>query len=336
MSANSFGTRFVVTSFGESHGTALGVVIDGCPAGVKWDEALLLSEMARRRPGSSAIVSGRAEPDLPELLSGVFEGRTLGTPIAMIVRNKDQRSEDYKEIAAGLSGQPSVPSSARPGHADDVWRAKFGHSDPRGGGRSSGRETLSRVLAGAVAQMFLKPSLPALKVSARACSIGPYKVGPGENALALPEVTKLLTDAKAEGRSYGGEAEIRVEGAPAGLGQPVFRKLKADLASAFLGVGATAGVEIGEGFESVAAEGSEFHSREGRGESEPYGGLRGGISTGGPILAKVAFKPTSSVLDVAKKGRHDPCIVPRAIPVLEAMTWIVLAEHVLWARGDRI
>lgn len=326
MSANTFGSRFSMISFGESHGTGLGVVIDGCPAGVKWNEGLLLSEMARRRPGASAIVSGRNEEDKPEVLSGVYEGLTLGTPIAMIVRNKDQRSEDYKEIAL----------APRPGHADDVWRAKFGHSDPRGGGRSSGRETLSRVLAGAVAQMFLAQAMPGLKVRGYARSIGPHIAADGQDAIQLPEVQQLLIDAKRDGKSFGGEAEIAIEGAPVGLGQPVFHKLKADLASAFLGVGATAGVEIGEGFEAIHAEGTEFHGREGRGESEPYGGLRGGISTGGAIVSRVAFKPTSSVLDVAKKGRHDPCIVPRAIPVLEAMAWIVLADHVLWARGDRI
>jgi len=334
MSANTFGRRFSITTFGESHGPGLGVVVDGCPAGVKWNESLLQREMDRRRPGSSALVSARNEADLPELLSGVYQGLTLGTPIALLVRNKDQRSEDYNEIEAQLRAVGQ--GIARPGHADDVWRAKFGHSDPRGGGRSSGRETLCRVLGGAVAQMFLRPLLPAMEVRGVARAIGPFRVRSGEDARKLPEVEKLLIDAKADGKSYGGEVEITIEGVPQGLGQPVFHKLKADLASAFLGVGATAGVEIGEGFESADTEGSEFHSREGRGETAPYGGIRGGIATGAPIVARVAFKPTSSVLDIAKKGRHDPCIVPRAIPVLENMAWLVLADHVLWARSDRL
>jgi chorismate synthase len=342
MSANRFGERFTVTSFGESHGGALGVVVDGCPAGVAWNEGLLLSELARRRPGQSALVSGRMEEDRPELLSGVFEGRTLGTPIAILVRNRDARSEDYKEIA----GNP------RPGHADDVWRLKFDHSDPRGGGRSSGRETVARVMAGAVARMFLQQACPGLRLRGWAESVGPFSLSPEESKAAFlaeidayparfpsarlaKEVEALLRAAKLEGRSYGGRAVVRVEGLPAGLGQPVFHKLKADFASAMMGVGATAGVEIGDGFASSEAEGTEYHGREARREESPYGGIRGGISTGGPLEVRVAFKPTSSVMDVAKQGRHDPCIVPRAVPVLESMAWLVLADHFLWARADR-
>jgi chorismate synthase len=341
--ANAFGKHFVFTTFGESHGVALGAVIDGMPAGIAWDEALLARELERRRPGTSAVVSARAEADAPEVLSGVYEGKTLGTPIAVIVRNKDARSQDYKEIAR----------SPRAGHADDAWRAKFGHSDPRGGGRSSGRETLARAIAGAAAQMYLRSAAPGLRAFGFARAIGPLALddaelaGAGaENAARADEflarfpspsrqaaVETLLLDAKAEGKSYGGIAEIWIDGAPAGLGQPVFRKLKSDLAAAFLSVGATASVEIGDGFEAVKAEGSEFHRRAG---SARYGGIRGGISTGERIVARVGFKPTSTVLDAAKKGRHDPCIVPRAIPVLEAMAWAVLADHVLWARLDRV
>jgi chorismate synthase len=342
MGANTFGNRFCLTSFGESHGVGLGVIIDGCPAGVPFDFEFLKGELARRRPGTSAVVTARQEDDLPEVLSGVYEGVTLGTPIAIVVRNKDQRSHDYSDIPK------------RTGHADDVWRLKFGHSDLRGGGRSSGRETIARVMAGAVAQMMFRRALPELKVTGFAREIGPFKLSPAElTALApgsnaridaftarFPSATsgaaieELLVKAKQEGKSYGGLAEIWIDGTPLGLGQPVFHKLKADLASAILGVGATAGVEIGEGFEAREAEGSEFHSR--NANATPYGGIRGGISTGERIVIRAAFKPTASVLDVAKKGRHDPCIVPRAIPVLESMAWNVLADHYLWAKTDRI
>lgn len=346
MSANTFGTRFQITSFGESHGVALGAIIEGCPAGVKFDLNLLKLEMDRRRPGQSAIVSGRSEEDVPEVLSGVFEGKTLGTPIAIIVRNKDARSDDYKEIAF----QP------RPGHADDLWRTKFGHSDHRGGGRSSGRETLARVMGGAVAQMVLKEICPELKVMAFATRIGPLSLDDQEIRVIetnlasgkwlvdqfssrLPDSEKnkkvedLLLKAKAEGRSYGGEVEVFITNPSVGLGQPVFHKLKSDLASAFMGVGATAGVELGDGRNVIEAEGSEFHRQD---DQRHYGGIRGGISSGEPILLRVFFKPTSTVLDVAKKGRHDPCIVIRAIPVLESMAWMVMADHILWARQDKI
>lgn len=346
MSANTFGSRFQITSFGESHGVALGALIDGCPAGVPFDQALLISELARRRPGQSSIVSHRNEEDAPEVLSGVFEGKTIGTPIAVVVRNKDARSEDYKEIAF----QP------RAGHADDLWRKKFGHSDHRGGGRSSGRETLARVIGGSVARMVLKEVLPDLRIFAFATRIGPLtldkteienieqslitgKLTVDQFSSRLPleqknkQVEELLLKAKNEGRSYGGEVEVMITAPPLGLGQPVFHKLKADLASAFMGVGATAGVELGDGREVIESEGSQFHRQL---DQRHYGGIRGGISSGESILFRVFFKPTATVLDVAKKGRHDPCIVIRAIPVLESMAWMVMADHVLWARQDKI
>lgn len=346
MSANTFGSRFQITSFGESHGVGLGVVIDGCPAGVNFDMNLLISELARRRPGQNAIVSHRNEEDTPEVLSGVFEGKTLGTPIAVLVRNKDAKSEDYKEIAF----QP------RAGHADDLWRTKFGHSDHRGGGRSSGRETLARVIGGAVAKMLIREIAPDLKIHAFATRIGSISLDENEikhveEQLALSsihvdhfssrlphaeknnQIQNLLLQAKAEGRSYGGEVEIFMSKPPIGLGQPVFHKLKADLASAFMSVGATAGVELGAGREVTTTEGSEFHRQS---DQRHYGGIRGGISSGEPILFKIFFKPTATVLDVAKKGRHDPCIVIRAIPVLESMAWLVMADHILWARQDSV
>ncbi|AFY03075.1 chorismate synthase [Bdellovibrio bacteriovorus] len=341
MSASQFGSRFVITTFGESHGTALGVVIDGCPAGVNFDEGLLRKELERRRPGhhgSGQVVSGRQETDAPEVLSGVFDGKTLGTPMAIIVRNQDARSQDYS----------AIKNSPRAGHADDMWKNKFGHSDHRGGGRSSGRETVSRVMAGSVAQMMMKHVSAPTKVIGYASQIGPMTLTDAERKevskkdidsfqARFPssrdqEVADLLKEAQDNGESHGGVAEILIQNPPAHLGQPVFHKLKSDLAMAFLSVGATNGFELGLGFESAEVKGTEFH----QGPQDAYGGIRGGISTGESILLRVSFKPTSSILDVAKKGRHDPCIVTRAIPVLEAMTWLVLADHYLWSKTDRI
>ncbi len=339
MSANSFGQRFKITSFGESHGTALGVVIEGCPAGLKFDFELLKKQMDRRKPGQAGqIVSGRSESDVPEILSGVFEGKTLGTPIAIIVRNQDARSKDYEEIK----------SDARRGHADDVWSEKFGIRDHRGGGRSSGRETVSRVIAGAVAEMLVRKSSPQTRVIGYASQIGPYVLTQAErvNVASVSvdsfearfpsqqqnQVKELLQNAKANGESYGGIAEVLISNPPKSLGQPVFHKLKSDLAMAFMSVGAVNSFELGAGSDSVSIKGTEFHS----GDESVYGGIRGGISTGDDILLKSSFKPTSSITDVAKKGRHDPCIVTRAIPVLESMTWLVLADHILWNKTDRI
>jgi len=345
MSSSRFGERFCVTSFGESHGRALGVVIDGCPAGLVFDEPLLISELMRRRPGQvgtpqQGIVSQRAEADIPEVLSGVFEGKTLGTPIAMMVRNEDQKSEDYNDIK----------TQARSGHADDVWKNKFSHSDHRGGGRSSGRETVARVMAGAVAKMLLREKCPSTQIKAFAAQIGPLSLNPKDEVEFLDqsksadefiarfpgkqqqELKELLTQARQNGQSYGGIAKLVIQQPPVNLGQPVFHKLKADLASALMGVGAVAGVEIGEGFAASEAKGTEFH----QGAVSVYGGIRGGISTGEDIIIRVAFKPTSSILEVSKKGRHDPCIVTRAIPVLESMVALVLADHLLWSRQDRL
>ena len=350
MTANAFGQRFVVTTFGESHGPALGALIDGCPAGVPFDASLLAHQLARRRPGTRSpdghsLTSSRDEPDAFEILSGIYQGLTLGTPIALLVRNHDARSQDYAQLTA-----------PRPGHADDVWLAKFGHTDPRGGGRSSGRETVARVLAGAIAQMFVRAAAPSACVAAFATHIGPLSLTPDDLqqlsarpidhwnidafAARFPSpsqqsaVTDLLASAKHEGKSYGGQVELSLSGVPMGLGQPVFHKLKADLAAACLSVGATASCEIGDGHQASQSEGSQFHQAQHA--PSRYGGIRGGISTGEPVLIRVGFKPTASVLDVAKRGRHDPCIIPRAIPVLEAMAWLVLADHLLWMRTDRL
>ncbi|MCB0348006.1 MAG: chorismate synthase [Bdellovibrionales bacterium] len=349
MSANSFGNILKTTSFGESHGKALGVVIDGVPAGLTVNMDLLASNLKRRRPGSSKIVSARDEADIPEILSGVFEGKTLGTPISVVVYNKDTKSEDYADIK----------SSPRPGHADDVWKNKFEHSDHRGGGRSSGRETLSRVISGSFAQMILSALQPESSVFVFSEQISTFSL-----SAHLPEVLKtlstmnqkqgqdwidsfpakfphtdkakeiedLLLTAKEQGKSYGGQLVIYITNPPKNLGQPVFHKLKADLASAYLGIGATSSFEVGIG-NAPLQEGSQFHENL---SSEKYGGIRGGISTGENMIFRLGFKPTSSVMDVAKKGRHDPCILPRAAIVVEAMTNLVLADHLLWSRLDKI
>lgn len=346
MSGNIFGSRFSVMTFGESHGVALGAVIDGCPSGVVIDVMMIQRELQRRRPGantasSEGIVSPRNEADRVEVLSGVYEGITLGTPIAMIVRNLDQKSQDYQDILV----------NPRHGHADDIWRKKYLQVDHRGGGRSSGRETLGRVLGGAVAKQFVNQVAPLCEVMGFSCQIGPMKLTAEDydylkNGVYVPddfsarfpsmrhnEVRELLVQARTHGQSYGGIAEVWVRFPPPNLGQPVFAKFKASLAEAMMSVGATAGIEFGAGFEAASSEGTNFHAP--GNPPQQYGGIRGGITTGETICFKVAFKPTSSVLDVAKQGRHDPCIVIRAIPVLEAMTWLCLADHLLWIRQDR-
>lgn len=325
MSANIFGQRLKMISFGESHGPAYGVVIEGFPAGVKLDLELLHRNLARRKPGQNNFVTARAESDLPEILSGFYQDTSLGTPIAVVVRNENQKSEDYQQIKT----EPRI------GHADDTWKNKFGHADHRGGGRSSGRETLNRVIAGSFAEMLLnqKQTTPT-NVHAYPVQIGDYGFTKSEQQNSeLPQsIQNLLTDAKQNGESYGGIVECRIKNPAASLGQPIFHKFKSDLATAMLSLGATTGFEFGMGFESTKLKGTDFHQQM---QSENYGGIRGGITTGEDIIFRVAFKPTSSIKDVAKKGRHDPCIIPRAIPVIEAMSWFVLADHSLWAKTDR-
>lgn len=352
MYPNSFGSRFVVHSFGESHGPALGAVIDGCPAGLEIQMEQIEYNMQRRKPGSSSVVSARSESDQFEILSGIYQNKTLGTPICMIVKNHNAQSEDYKILE----------TQKRIGHADQVWQQKFGHSDLRGGGRSSGRETLSRVLAASVAQQLLQKLFPQLKIIAYSSQIADISLSPSQelelhkkwndlpnsieaqkhidsfatrlpNTEANSKVQSLLEAAKQDGKSYGGCVSVIMQGVPAGLGQAVFHKLKADLASALMGIGATCSFELGEGSNSSLQEGSEFHQDK---QKSVYGGIQGGISTGENIYLKLYFKPTSSVLDVAKKGRHDPCIVIRAIPVVEAMCNLVMADHALWQRSDRL
>lgn len=339
MSANTFGQIFKVTTFGESHGPALGLVIDGCPAGLAFDMELLQRNLQRRRPGQNSITTARQESDTPEILSGTFQNKTLGTPICIVVRNHDHRSADYDTVLA----------DPRIGHADDTWKNKFGHVDHRGGGRSSGRETLCRVIAGSVAQMLCRQLVPNIEVKAYAAQIGEFvlayeeimdvwKIHVDDYATRFPserdpKIVKFLEMAKLEGESYGGVVEAQVRYVPAGLGQPVFHKFKSDLGMAMLSLGAVTAFEFGDGFGGVAQRGTEFHQDM---NSAAYGGIRGGITTGDPLLFRIGFKPTSSIKDIAKKGRHDPCIVPRAVPVVEAMTWLMLVDHLLWSRLDRL
>lgn len=344
MRGNQFGRHFCLTTFGESHGPALGAVIDGCPAGVVWQQEMLHRFLERRRPGQNAYVSSRQEPDQVEVLSGVYENKTLGSPIAAVVYNRDQRPQDYDPEQMKM----------RQGHATDLWQDKFGHSDPRGSGRASGRETLARVIGGAVARMFVNQVFPESQIISFVSRIGltgmsdddcidvaealesdPWHID--EFSLRCPSAEKneqmemLIAAAKESGESYGGEIFIRMAGLPRGLGQPVFGKLKSELAAAFMSVGAAVGVELGTGFEAAQASGREFHNTR-----QDYGGIRGGLSTGDPITMKIAFKPASTRKEMATSGRHDPCIVPRAVPVLEAMAWMVLADQILLSRLDQV
>lgn len=339
MSANSFGGRLKMHTFGESHGRAMGTLVDGFPAGIAINLTEVQDYLDRRRPGTSGLVSARKEADKVEFVSGIFEGKTLGTPICGLVYNQNARSEDYDQI----KDQP------RHGHAEKVWKDKFGHIDHRGGGRSSGRETLSRVIAGAMCEQALKKVAPKMEIVGWVSQVGEWtcddKLAQKSNrkdidamAARFPHadsafITEKLESAKTKGESYGGVAEILVKSPPASLGQPVFHKLKSDLASAAMSLGATLGVDFAEGFESIEKPGTEFHSIK---KTSQYGGIQGGISTGQDIRFRVYFKPTSSILDVAKKGRHDPCIVPRAVPVLEAMTAFLLFDHYLWSQTDQL
>jgi len=355
MSANTFGELFRVTTFGESHGAAMGCVIDGCPAGIELSLNDIEKELSRRRPG--AIYGSRNEADTPEILSGVFEGKTLGSPIAIIVRNTNQNSRDYDEIK----------DIYRPGHADYTWDTKYGIRDHRGGGRSSGRETLCRVAAGAVAKKIL--ALNEISVIAWSSSIAgikqpslnedgfdfeeiernPYRVPSKSGA---EKVAAKLEELRAEGESAGGIVTCLVTGVPVGLGEPVFDKLDARLAAAIVSIGACKGVEFGAGFAAAALKGSENNdlpSSDGKGKfaTNNCGGILGGISSGQDIIFNAAFKPTPSiskqqkafdkdgnVKEIKIKGRHDVCIVPRAVVVVEAMTALVLADLLMLSRSN--
>ncbi len=326
MASNSFGSLLTITTFGESHGTALGVVIDGCPSGIALKEADFLYELARRRPGQSMVTTARREEDAPVILSGVFEGKTTGMPITVVVANENQRPEDYEKLR----------SVFRVGHADQVFAEKYGHRDHRGGGRQSGRETVARVIAGVVARKILPKNT---KIIGHARQIGPYTAKafrPADieknpvrcaDASVAKKMTEYILALKSKGNSAGGLIEIRVENPPKNLGDPVFRKLKSRLAEAIMTIGAVTGFSYGAGFKTAEMEGKEYTA-----DSKNFGGMLGGISTGEPLILTISIKPASSIGQVAKEGRHDPCIVPRVIPVAEAMVALVLADCYLMQR----
>lgn len=327
MSINSFGHLFRLTTWGESHGPAIGCVVDGCPPGLELDETWVQRFLDLRRPGTSKNVSPRQEPDRVRILSGVYEGRTTGTPIAMTIENVDARSADY-----------SADAPYRPGHADFAYDAKYGLRDPRGGGRASARETAMRVAGGAVARLVI----PEVEIASAVVKIG------GEADESRWEA--MLDEARTAGDSLGAVVECIATGVPAGWGAPVYAKLDAELAGACMGINAVKGVEIGDGFGAARLKGSENADAMrsgGRFESNHAGGISGGISTGQAIVVRVAFKPTSSIrvpvpsidasgreMDAVTKGRHDPCVGIRGGPVVEAMVALVLADQKLLHRGQ--
>jgi len=321
---NTFGRNFAVTTFGESHGPAVGAVIDGCPSRVALSETDIQPFLDRRRPGRSPLTSGRIETDVVEILSGTFEGKTTGTPIALFVRNRDMNSTDYEPFREKF----------RPGHADFTYQEKYGIRDFRGGGRSSGRETVGRVAAGAVALKCLAGH--GIAVSSRILSV--------HGVTGEKEIDREILSAKSSGDSVGGIAEIVATGCPAGLGDPVAGKLDAAIAGAMMGIGAVKGVEIGDGFAVAGRFGSENNDpMTGTGfASNHAGGILGGISSGQDIVVRIGVKPTPSIakvqktrdihgneVDITVGGRHDPCIVPRILPVAEAMLGLVLIDAVL-------
>ncbi len=350
MSGNTLGTLFTVTSFGESHGPAIGCVVDGCPPGLALDEADIQRELDRRKPGTSRHVTQRREPDSVEILSGVFEGRTTGTPIALLIRNEDARSKDYANIAATF----------RPGHADYVYLQKYGVRDYRGGGRASARETAVRVAAGAIAKKWLGERY-GVAIRGHMVQLGPNAIpfvdwahvdtNPffAANDSIVPDLEAFMDRLRKSGDSCGAKIEVVASGVPVGWGEPVYGRLDADIASAMMGINAVKGVEIGAGFASVAQSGSE-HSDEMTPQgfiSNNAGGVLGGISTGQHIVVAIAVKPTSSIrLDrrsidrdgnpviVNTHGRHDPCVGIRATPIAEAMLALVLADHALRHRAQ--
>lgn len=366
VAGSSIGRAFVVTTAGESHGPANVVVVDGCPPGLPLDEDDLRRDLARRRPGQSHLVSARQEPDAPRILSGVYAGETTGTPIAIIVDNTDARPRDYAALA----------ETYRPGHADHAYDAKYGRRDPRGGGRASARETVARVAAGAIARKLLATWFGA-EILGYVTRIGDVEMAPASareaitrdavealpggapNLVRCPDpdaaarMVALVEEVRRARDSIGGVAEVVARGLPAGLGEPVFDKLKADLAKALFSIPAVIGVELGSGFSGARRRGSEHNDAfvaEGdrvRTASNHHGGVLGGISSGMPIVLRAAVKPTSSLprpqasvtragepTTVETRGRHDPCLLPRFVPIAEAMVAIVLADHALRWRGQ--
>ncbi|MCB9991069.1 MAG: chorismate synthase [Rhodospirillales bacterium] len=357
MSGNHFGTLFQYLTWGESHGPAIGCVVDGVPPNIALSEADIQCYLDRRKPGTSRHTTQRREPDMVEILSGVFEGKTTGTPISLVIHNQDARSKDYGDIK----------DKFRPGHADYTYHAKYGIRDYRGGGRSSARETAMRVAAGAVARKVLETQIGRkVKIRGAVVQIGPHKINRNkwswkavdENPFFAPDASivpvweDFLDQCRKSGSSVGAVVEVQASGIPAGLGAPVYDKLDADLAKALMSINAAKGVEIGNGFDCVMLGGEdnvdEIRAGKGKGSDPVFlsnnaGGILGGISSGQDIVARVAFKPTSSILtprrtidikgrntDIVTKGRHDPCVGIRGTPVAEAMLACVLADH--WLR----
>jgi chorismate synthase len=347
MAGNSFGTLFRITTFGESHGDALGGIIDGCPPGIPIDLEAIQFEMSRRKPGQSAIVTQRKEPDDVQFLSGIFEGKSTGTPIGFIIPNTNQKSDDYSHIKENY----------RPSHADYVYEKKYGVRDYRGGGRSSARETASRVVAGAIA----KQMLPDIKINAYVSSVGPIFLEkpyqdldfsktennpvrcPDEESAVIME--EYIRGIRKQGDTVGGTVTCVIQNVPIGLGEPVFDKLHAELGKAMLSINAVKGFEFGSGFEGAKMKGSEhndLYNSDGTTKTNLSGGIQGGISNGMDIYFRVAFKPVATIMqkqesldnkgnitEMTGKGRHDPCVVPRAVPIVEAMAAVVLADFYL-------
>ncbi|MFM5884129.1 MAG: chorismate synthase [Novosphingobium sp.] len=354
MSINSFGRLLRFTTWGESHGPALGAVVDGCPPGLALDEAWIQPFLDARRPGQSKFTTQRQEPDAVRILSGVFEGRTTGTPVSLMIENVDQRSKDYTEVAKAY----------RPGHADYAYDAKYGLRDYRGGGRSSARETAARVAAGAVARLVI-PEVAVLgyvaEIGGDAIDMANFDANEiGNNPFFCPDAQaakrweKIVDQARLAGSSVGAVVECLASGVPAGWGAPLYGKLDADLAAGMMGINAVKGVEIGDGFAAARLTGEANADPMRPGNDGPVftanhaGGIAGGISTGQPVKVRVAFKPTSSILapvdtidrdgqaaEIRTKGRHDPCVGIRGVPVVEAMMALVLADHKLLHRGQR-
>ncbi|WP_109300812.1 chorismate synthase [Aquimarina sp. AU474] len=350
MAGNTFGNLFKVTTFGESHGVAIGGIIDGCPSGVTLDLEAIQGELDRRKPGQSAIVTQRKEPDTVEFFSGIFEGVTTGTPIGFVIKNANQKSKDYSHIK----------DSYRPSHADYTYDQKYGVRDYRGGGRSSARETASRVVAGAIA----KQVLPELSINAYVSGVGAIKLGKSHteldfsltesNIVRCPDTEKAnemeqyIKQIRKEGDTVGGIVSCAISGVPIGLGEPVFDKLHAELGKAMLSINAVKGFEYGSGFAGAELKGSQHNdlfNADGTTKTNLSGGIQGGISNGMDVYFNVAFKPVATIMqdqetidkegnmvNMQGKGRHDPCVVPRAVPIVEAMAALVLVDYWLMNR----
>ena len=356
---NTYGKKLTITTFGESHGKAIGVTIDGCPAGLVIDEEFIQSELDRRKPGQSKITTQRKEGDKAEILSGVFEGKSTGTPIAIVIYNEDQKSKDYSHIS----------NKFRPSHADYTYHEKYGVRDYRGGGRSSARETAARVAAGAVAKLFLKQL--GVQINAYVSQAGNIKLEKPyteldfskteNNIVRCPdqqianEMIRLIDQVRKNQDTIGGVVTCVIQGTPVGLGEPVFDKLHAELGKAMLSINAVKGFEYGSGFEGVKMLGSEhndlFEQQDGnvKTHTNHSGGIQGGISNGQDIYFKVAFKPVATIMQdqesidtdgnktiVSGKGRHDPCVVPRAVPIVEAMAALVIADYYLLNKSSKV